>query len=232
MAKRGVLAVFTVMLIYFLPLCGLANASVGTDAKVQAAIAVMQEIMGIPENAIPPYLLEQSHAIAIFPDLLKGGFLLAGSYGLGVVVEKDDSGKWGNPVFFHIVGASFGFQAGVQSTDGVLIFKSIRSVQKLYEGRITLGLDASIAVGPVGRQANADTDVLLRSEILSYSRSRGLFGGVSFEGAVLQMDYEATADFYNQPGLLPMEILHSQNVNVPPIARELDRVLDWYSAPH
>jgi lipid-binding SYLF domain-containing protein len=228
MAKRGVLAVFTVVLGFFL-LCGPAKASVSTNAKVQAAIAVLQEMMGIPENAIPPFLLAQAHAIAIFPDMLKGGFLLAGNYGLGVVVERDENGRWGNPVFFHIVGASFGFQAGVQSTDGVLIFKSIRSVQKLYEGRITLGMDASIAVGPVGRQANADTDILLRSEILSYSRSRGLFGGVSFEGAVLQMDYGATADFYNQPGLLPSEILHNPNLNVPPVAHELDRVLDWYS---
>ncbi|MDR3556810.1 MAG: lipid-binding SYLF domain-containing protein [Syntrophobacteraceae bacterium] len=230
MAKRGIVAVFTVVLGFWLLPCGLAKASVSTEAKVHASIAVVKETMDIPENAIPPYLLEQAHAIAIFPDLLKGGFLLAGSYGLGVVVEKNSYGKWGNPVFFHIVGASFGFQAGVQSTDGVLIFKSIRSVQKLYEGRITLGADASIAVGPVGRQANADTDILLRSEILSYSRSRGLFGGVSFEGAVIQMDYAATADFYNQPGLLPAAILQDENVNAPPVARELDRVLDWYSS--
>ena len=230
MAKRGILAVFTAALGFSFLFSGLACASVSTDAKVQASIAVMQEMMGIPENAIPPYLLTQAHAIAIFPDMLKGGFLLAGSYGLGIIVERDDYGKWGNPVFFHLVGASFGFQAGVQSTDGVLIFKSIRSVQKLYEGRVTLGLDASVAVGPVGRSANADTDILLRSEVLSYSRNRGLFGGVSFEGAVLQMDYGATSDFYNQPGLLPADILHSPNINVPPVARELDRVLDWYSS--
>ena len=231
MSKRGVLAVFIVVLFFGgFPLTGLANPSVGTSAKVQASIAVMEEVMGIPEDAIPPFLLSQAHAIAIFPDLLKGGFLLAGSYGLGVVVEKDNYGKWGNPVFFHVVGASFGFQAGVQSTDAVLIFKSIRSVQKLWEGRVTLGVDASLAIGPVGRQANADTDVLLRSEILSYSRSRGLFGGVSFEGAVLQLDYTANSDFYNQPGLLPPEILHNPNLDVPPIARELDRVLDWYSS--
>lgn len=230
MAKRGTIAVFIVFLGSWLLLCGLARASVSTDAKVQASIAVFKEMMDIPENSIPPFLLQQAHAIAIFPDMLKGGFLFAGNYGLGVVVEKDEDGKWGNPVFFHIVGASFGFQAGVQSTDAVLIFKSIRSVQKLYEGRITLGADASIAVGPVGRQADADTDILLRSEILSYSRSRGLFGGISFEGAVLQMDYGATADFYNQPGLLPAQILHNQDVRVPAVAGELDSVLDWYSS--
>ncbi len=230
MARRSALAALTMMFGFFLLSGGPASASVSTDAKVQASIAVLEEMMSIPENAIPPFLLQQAHAIAIFPDMLKGGFLLAGNYGLGIVVEKDQYGKWGNPVFFHIVGASFGFQAGVQSTDGVLIFKSIRSVQKLYEGRITLGADASIAIGPVGRQANADTDILLRSEILSYSRSRGLFGGVSFEGAVLQMDYGATSDFYNQPGLLPSQILHDPGINVPPVARKLDEVLDWYSS--
>lgn len=229
MAKRGTLAVFTLVLFLGLVLSGAANASINTNAKAQAANAVMQEFMGIPENAIPSDLLRQAHAIGIFPDLLKGGFLLAGSYGTGVVLEKNEDGTWGNPIFFHIVGASFGFQAGVQSTDAVLIFKSIRSVQKLYEGRITLGADASIAVGPVGRSANADTDVLLRSEILSYSRSRGLFGGVSFEGAVVQMDYGDTADFYNQPGLLPTQILHNPNISVPQAGQELKRTLDWYT---
>lgn len=230
MAKRAILAVFTGVLGFGLLLSGVANAGVGQNSKVQAATAVLEEIMGIPENAIPPFLLQQAHAIGIFPDLLKGGFLFAGTYGLGVVLEKNQDGTWGNPIFFHLVGGSFGFQAGVQSTDAVFVFKSIRSVQKLYEGRITLGADASIAVGPVGRQANADTDILLRSEILSYSRSRGLFGGISFEGAVLQMDYGATADFYEQPGLLPTQILHNPDITVPPPGRELKRVLDWYTS--
>lgn len=229
MAKRSALAVFIMALSLCLLLPGLARAGVSEDAKVQAATAVMKEIMAIPENSIPPFLLHQAHAIAIFPDMLKGGFILAGRYGVGVVLERNNDGSWGNPVFFRLIGASFGWQVGVQSIDAVLIFKSLRSIHKMYNGRITLGADASIAAGPVGRQATADTDILLRSEVLSYSRSRGLFAGVSLQGAVIEVDYGATAAFYNRPGLLPIDVLNNPNMPVPPVAQELKRVLDWYS---
>ncbi len=230
MAKRGALAVLTLVLSFVFLFSGLVNAgTVSLDANVQASIAVIREMMDIPENAIPPWLFHQAHAIAIFPGLLKGGFLFAGSYGMGVVVERNAGGLWGNPVFFHLVGASFGFQAGVESTDAVLIFRSIRSVQKLYQGRITLGADASIAVGPDGRQVQADTDIQLRSEVLSYSKSKGLFGGVSFQGAILKMDYQDTVKFYNYPGVAPSDILHNSNLKVPRVAQRLDQVLDWYS---
>lgn len=229
MAKRCALAVFVMIFGLFVLLPSLSWAGVSEDAKVQAATAVIKEIMGIPESAIPPFLLRQAHGIGIFPDLLKGGFIVGGRYGEGVVLEHNPDGSWGNPVFFRIIGGSIGWQVGVQSTDAVLIFKSIRSMNRIYSGKFTLGADASIAAGPVGRQAEADTDVLLRAEVLSYSRSRGLFAGVSLEGSAIQVDYGATASFYNVPGLLPMDILRNRNIAVPPVAQELKRVLDWYS---
>jgi lipid-binding SYLF domain-containing protein len=110
------------------------------------------------------------------------------------------------------------------------VLKSIRSLDAIYGGKFTLGVDAAIAAGPVGRQAEAGTDILLRAEVLSYSRSRGFFGGLSLEGAAIQVDYGSTAGFYNTPGLLPMDILKNGNVATPPLAMELKRVLDWYSA--
>jgi lipid-binding SYLF domain-containing protein len=206
-----------------------SNAGVSEEAKVQASTAVVKEVMDIPESAIPPSLLHMAQGIAIFPDLLKAGFILGGRYGVGVLLVRNGDGSWGNPVFFRLIGGSFGWQIGAQSTDVILVLKSIRSLDTICGGKFTLGADASIAAGPVGRQAEAATDILLRAEILSYSRNRGLFVGLSLEGAVIQVDYGSTASFYNAPGLLPMDILRNPNVMTPPAAAELRRVLDWYS---
>jgi len=206
-----------------------SRAGVEEEAKVQASTAVIKEIMEIPESAIPPSLLRSAHGIAIFPDLLKAGFILGGRYGCGVLLVHNEDGTWSNPVFFRPIGGSIGWQIGAQSTDVILILKSIRSLDAISGGKFTLGVDASIAAGPVGRQAEADTDVLLRAEILSYSRSRGLFLGLSLEGAAIQVDYGPTAAFYNVPGLLPVEILKNRNMTAPASAMELRRVLEWYS---
>lgn len=229
MAQRNVLAVFITVLGVCLLLPMLSTAGVSEDAKVQASIAVIKEVMDIPESAIPPGLLRMAHGIAIFPDTLKAGFFFGGRYGTGVLVVRNEDRSWGNPIFFRLVGGSFGFQFGAQSSDVILVLKSIRSLDAICSGKFTLGADASVAAGPVGRQAEADIDILLRAEILSYSRSRGLFGGVALDGAVIQVDYGSTAAFYNTPGLLPMDILKNRNVVSPPVAEELKRVLDWYS---
>jgi lipid-binding SYLF domain-containing protein len=229
MVKRSALAVLTVVFCVSLLLPSLSTAGVSEDAKVVAATAVIREIMDIPECSIPPGLLRMAHGIAIFPDLLKGAFIFGGRYGVGVLLVRCEDGSWGNPVFFRLVGGSFGWQIGAQSTDVILVLKSIRSVDAIYGGKFTLGADASVAAGPVGRQAEAATDILLRAEVLSYSRCRGLFGGLSLEGAVIQTEYGYTASFYNSPGLLPMDIFKNRITVVPPPAQELKRVLDWYS---
>lgn len=214
-------------LCFLLP--ALATAGTEEEAKVQASIAVIKEIMDIPECAIPPSLLRMARGIAIFPDLLKAGFILGGRYGVGVLLVRNPDESWGNPVFFRLIGGSIGWQIGAQSSDVILVLKSIRSLDTICGGKFTLGADASIAAGPVGRQAEAATDVMLRAEILSYSRSRGLFVGLSLEGAAIQVDYGPTAAFYNTPGLLPMDIIKNSNMMAPPVAGELKRVLDWYS---
>ncbi len=205
------------------------NAGVSEEAKVQASTAVIKEVMEIPESSIPPSLLSSAYGIAIFPDLLKAGFILGGRYGRGVLLVRGEDRSWSNPVFFKLIGGSIGWQIGAQSSDIILVLKSIRSLDSITSGKFTLGVDASIAAGPVGRHAEAGTDVQLRAEILSYSRSRGLFLGLSLEGASMQVDYDANAAFYNVPGLLPMEIFRNRNLPAPAVSTELRRVLTYYS---
>lgn len=230
MAQRISSAVFIIALSLLLLPPAVSNAGVSEEAKVQASTAVIKEIMDIPESSIPPSLLASAHGIAIFPDLLKAGFILGGRYGTGVLLVRNEDRTWSNPVFFRLIGGSIGWQIGAQSTDVILILKSIRSLDKICGGKFTLGVDASIAAGPVGRQGEAGTDVLLRAEILSYSRSRGLFLGLSLEGAAIQVDYGATTAFYNQQGLLPLDVLRNKiMLSAPPAAGELKYVIDWYS---
>ncbi len=229
MVRRSALAVFIMALSTCLLLPALSIAGVSEEAKVGASTAVMKEIMDIPECAIPPSLLHRAQGIAIFPDLLKAGFIFGARYGGGVLLVRNADGSWGNPVFLGLGGGSVGWQVGVQCTDVILVLNTIRSLDKICGGKFTLGADASIAVGPVGRQAEAATDILLRAEILSYSRTRGIFAGLSLEGAAIWVDYGATASFYNVPGLLPMDILRNRNMAAPAAALELRRVLDWYS---
>jgi len=151
------------------------------------ATEVLHELETIKLKGIPPKLLEDAQAVAIIPRVIKGGFIIGGRVGHGVVVMRDAKGVWSQPTFVTIGGASLGFQVGLQSADVVLVFKKRETLTRLLEGKkkLTLGVDASIAAGPVGRQAEAATDGKLEAEIYSYSRARGLFAGVALQGGVL-----------------------------------------------
>lgn len=198
-------------------------------SRVSSAIHVLDEIMSIPEGGIPDYLLRDAAGIAIFPGLLKAGFILGARYGEGIVVLRNQDRGWSNPVFYRLMGGSIGWQIGAQSSDIILVLRTIRSMDAITGGKFTLGADASVAAGPVGRHAEASTDVLLRSEILSYSRSRGLFAGVSLEGAAIQVNYPATSNFYNIPAVVPVQIFNSSEIQAPPIAGQLRQTLAKYS---
>ncbi len=222
------------LLIFILGLLLLPQAPVfagSEEAKVREAAAILMELNSIPEEAIPPSLLKGAYGIAIFPDLLKAGFIVGGRYGTGIMIVRGEDRTWSNPVFFNLIGGSVGFQIGVQASDIILVFNSIRSLDSITGGKFTLGADASIAAGPVGRHAEAGTDIRLRAEILSYSRSRGIFGGVAIEGAAMQVDYESNAAFYNNRAILPMEIFRNRNIMAPPAVDELKRVLNLYTGP-
>ncbi|WP_028325970.1 lipid-binding SYLF domain-containing protein [Desulfatirhabdium butyrativorans] len=203
-----------------------AWAGISENKKVEEAIEVLREIHAIPERDIPPALLKYSYGIAVIPGLLKVGFILGGQYGTGVLCIRGQGGQWSNPVFVRLIGGSLGWQIGAQSTDIVLVFKSRRSVDAISAGTFTLGADASVAAGPVGRQASAGTDIRLSAEIYSYSRSRGLFAGVSIEGASLEMDYAAIADFYNNPQIGARDVFENATLPTPRVASELRSLLN------
>ena len=147
-------------------------------AIVEAATGVLNEIMSVPNQGIPSTLLRDAQGIAIVPGMLKGGFVIGVHHGNGVVVLRDEAGNWRPPSFISITGGSIGWQAGVQSTDVVLVFKTKNSIKRFASGKFTIGGDISAAAGPVGREASASTDITLKAEMYSYSHSRGLFAGI------------------------------------------------------
>jgi len=169
--------------------------------RVSESVAVIKELMAMPEMNVPPALFKDAAGIAVIPGAMKGGLIVAGRFGTGVMSVRDKSGEWSPPAFISLGGGSLGWQVGAQSTDFILVFKNRRSVDGIVKGKFTLGVDASAAAGPVGRTVTAATDALMKAEIVSYSRSRGLFAGVSMEGAVLHIDADANAAFYNRKGV-------------------------------
>jgi SH3 domain-containing YSC84-like protein 1 len=185
------------------------------DGAIRASHEVLQEFLGLQIRQIPDSLLAEAHGVAIIPDVVKLGFVLGGQRGHGVVIVRERDGSWRAPQFVTITGGSIGWQVGAQSSDFVLVFKSQKSVEGLLRGKFTLGADAAVAAGPVGRRAGAATDAELKAEIYSYSRSRGLFAGVSLEGSALQVDHGANASYYGPAG----------NGPVPPAAVKLVEII-------
>ncbi len=168
------------------------------NERIEASLDILDKTASLPEQEIPPALLRNAEGIAIIPGVIKAGFVVGGSYGKGVLSVRDSQGRWSAPVFLRLAAGSLGWQIGAQSTDVVLVFKTRRSIEGLTRGTFTLGADAAVAAGPLGRRGEASTDLDLKAEILSYSRSRGLFAGVSLEGSKLDVDHTANAEFYGR----------------------------------
>ena len=198
---------------------GTALGATKADSRVEAATAVIQKFNAIPEKGIPPSLLKEAHGIAVLPNVIKAGFVIGGRHGKGVLVVRQSDGRWGNPAFISLSGGSIGWQIGAQGTDLILVFKSQKSVENIAKGKFTLGADAAAAAGPVGRSTSAGTDVTFKSEIYSYSRSRGLFAGVSLEGAALSMDLKSNQAFYPNTQGDAMRILTDTNIPAPQSAQ-------------
>jgi lipid-binding SYLF domain-containing protein len=180
-------------------------------ATLVSACEVVDAMAAMPEKGIPPAMLKDAQAVVIIPHVVKAGFVLGGRYGRGVFLARGPGESWTRPTFVCLTGGSIGWQAGVQSTDLVLLFRTRSSVERFLKGKgkITLGGDVAVAAGPVGRQAEAATDAQLKAEIYSYSRSRGLFAGLSLEGAAILVDNRATDDYYRSlahppGGMIPL----------------------------
>ena len=194
--------------------------------RLENSGVVLEEVMNTPEN-IPQQVLEKAECVIVFPSVLKAAFVVGGSYGRGAMVCRTGpgfKGPWGAPSMYALEGGSVGFQIGGQATDLILLVMNNRGASSILSSKVKLGADASVAAGPKGRDASADTDAYLRAEILSYSRSRGVFAGVSLEGSTLRPDNDANEAIYHHK-ITASEIVLGKNVAVPASGRHLVQVL-------
>jgi len=196
--------------------------------RARKAADVLTEIMGIPEEGIPNDLMEHAKAVAVIPHVVKGAFGIGGRYGKGLVSQRLSNGQWSAPSFVEIGGGSFGLQLGVQATDLVLIFVNDSGIRPLLKGKVTLGADASVAAGPVGRKASVATDAMMKSGIFAYSRSKGLFAGVSLDGAAVTIDDSANRKVYGE-GSSAQDILISGKVPINGVVRPFVQALQMYA---
>ena len=218
------LSVVPLSLALSLAFAGTAIAGPEEDQRANDAVRVLAEVQRIPESAIPDKLFDEAKAIVVVPDTLKVGLLLGGRRGHGVVSVKNPDGSWSNPSFVKLTGGSIGLQAGVQSADVVLVFRGERGLDSIVNGKVTLGADAGVAAGPVGRNAATATDGQLKAEIWSWSRARGLFAGIALDGAVLSIDDAANQLVYGE-GTTPRMIFEGRTPMQPD-----DKVVDFRDA--
>ena len=199
--------------------------------RARKAGTVLSEIMGAPDQGIPGDLLEKAHAIAIIPHVIKGAMGIGGRYGKGLIARRNDAGEWTAPAFITIGGGSVGFQIGATATDLVLVFTNEDGLKPLLKGKFTVGGDASVAAGPVGRTASGSTDITLSSAIYSYSRSKGLFAGISLEGASITMDDSANQAVYGG-ALTGEDILLLNKAQTNRVGRPFIRSLQKFVPPY
>ena len=208
-------------------------ASKGKDEdRLKDCGSVLKEILDIPDD-IPQDLLDKADCVVVYPSVLKAAFVVGGSYGRGAMTCRQGEsfkGSWGAPTMMALEGGSFGFQIGGQATDFVLLVMNEGGARGILSGKVKLGGDASVAAGPVGRNASAETDVTLRSEILSYSRARGLFAGISLAGSTIRPDKNANKQIYGKE-IEAKEIVLSDQVKVPAAAEQLVTTLN-NKTPH
>jgi lipid-binding SYLF domain-containing protein len=199
--------------------------------KVDDATRVLGEMMKESDKGIPEKLLEKSAGIAIIPNVIKAAYIIGGRHGYGVLLVRGKDGVWSNPSFIGLTGGSIGWQIGVESADVILVFRTPRSIENITRGKFTLGADAGVSAGPLGRSAEASTDAELKAEIYAYSRSRGLYAGLSLQGASLYVDAKANQDFYGLKGVGPQEIFKGKVLQVPDAAQKLRKALEDFSRP-
>ena len=209
---------------------GVVYAANKEQKRLENCGVVMQEVVNVPEN-IPQEVLEKAECVIVFPSVRKLAFGVGAEYGRGAMVCRTGekfNGPWGAPAMYALEGGSVGFQIGGEATDLVLLVMNNRGMESILSSKVKLGAEASVAAGPVGRNAAANTDAWMRAEILSYSRARGLFAGVSLEGTTLRPDDEASADVYGH-AIKAKDIVRGERTHVPASGRHLVGVLEKHS---
>ena len=200
------------------------------EQRVADAADVVDQLSRIPEKSIPPNLLSRAYAVAVIPNVVRAAFGLGARRGKGILVVRQDDNSWSNPAFVTLTGGSFGWQIGAESTDIILVFKTRKGVDGIANGKLTLGANASVAAGPIGRHTSVATDIEFKAEVYSYSRSRGLFAGIALEGAGVTMDRRANASFYGSTSMTPEKIFVSSPNIAPDIANTFVQVLTAQTA--
>jgi lipid-binding SYLF domain-containing protein len=229
--KRGRLIVATTVAL----LAGVAavpSARQDSDEarRVRDATAVFSEIMAAGDRGIPQSILGKAEGIAVFPSMVRGGFIVGGMRGRGILSSRNN-GEWSAPAFLTLTGGSFGLQIGGQAVDLILVVNDRRGLENLVSNQFKLGADVAVAAGPVGRDAQAATDLQLRAQILSYSRSRGLFAGVTVNGSTVRQDRDANQRFYGKPLDTKAVVFGAGPGSQPEPAGAWLQVLDRYAAP-
>ncbi|NQT95855.1 MAG: lipid-binding SYLF domain-containing protein [Candidatus Omnitrophica bacterium] len=199
------------------------------NMRIEECADLLDEVMQMPEISIPRDLLAKAKAIAIFPSVIKGGFIFGGRFGKGVALRRNrNTGEWSAPSFYTVAGGSWGLQIGGQLIDLILVITNDRGMKALLKDKFTLGGDIAGSAGPVGRNAEMSTDLMLKAGILSYSRSKGLFAGLTLKGAVVAPDNKANELYYGK-AISAEDILIEHEVRPTPKAKELIKLLDKYS---
>jgi lipid-binding SYLF domain-containing protein len=204
------------------------------DKRLDQSYLVLHEILGMPDKGIPRDLLNKAECVIVYPQVLKAAFIVGGSYGRGVITCRSGklfNGPWSPPAMFALEGGSFGLQIGGEATDFVLLVMNEKGAASVLSSKVKLGADASAAAGPVGRSASAETDIVMKAEILSYSRARGVFAGVSLEGSTMRSDGDANKSVYGKD-LTATQIVRDRMVTTTPAGKPLIRLLDKISPRH
>ena len=223
-------SLIAMVLTLLLPSYSYAGSFADLEARITEAKLVLDEVMATPEKSIPEELLAKCKAIAIYPNVLKGGFIFGARFGKGVVLKKNEkTGEWGPVAFSTIGGGSWGLQIGGSATDLILVIMNERGMMGLLSNNLTLGADASIAAGPVGRDSEAAMDLSMRAGMISYSRSRGLFAGMALDGAIMTQDNNSNGAYYGKD-VTSKDILLGNTVEVQPSSKELVQALQQYSS--
>lgn len=220
-----------VLMISFVPTCTATDERTPGVERIEKAVQVLQEMVDLPGEGLPSRLLEKCHGIAVIPGVIKAAYGFGGQYGRGLIVIRNEDGSWSDPAFISLIGGSLGWQIGVQKADIILVFKTEKSIENIAAGKVTLGADMSVAAGPVGRSTEASTDLDMVAEIYSYSKSKGLFAGVSIKGASIQIDKDANQAFYGKQDISARDILYGSDIKAPPIVEDLKSALKKRTAP-
>ena len=222
MKTSRTLAIVTMLALF---VSSFAHAATREEKRVADAADVLDQLSRIPEKSIPPNLLSRAYAVAVVPNVVRAAFGLGARRGKGILVVRQDDNSWSNPAFVTLTGGSVGWQVGAESTDIILVFKTRKGVDGIANGKLTLGANASVAAGPVGRHTSVATDIEFKAEVYSYSRSRGLFAGIALEGAGITMDRKANAAFYGSTSMTPEKIFVSSPNIAPNIANTFIQIL-------